>query len=121
MVNDVVSRSNRNIGKIKFSSTGNSTQAYSDILDPQKVVFYIAATLKIGIDSYRQVARFDISNNPGVVATLYNNGNEFYFAEKRKNKNLNNIRNGKSIEYPAANEMGRWVAQNQSIIIDALR
>lgn len=50
-------------------------QVYQTIMDPDLTLPYVAATLKKSIDSYRTIAGFDISKNPGLTATLYNVGN----------------------------------------------
>ena len=49
-------------------------QVYETIMDPDKTLPYIAATIKFSIDAYRDQAGFDISKNPGLTATLYNLG-----------------------------------------------
>lgn len=47
---------------------------YRTIMDPKKTLPYIAATLATAIDDYKAFADFDISENPGLTATLYNTG-----------------------------------------------
>ena len=44
-------------------------------MDPDLTLPYVAATLKKSIDAYKSIAGFDISQNPGLTATLYNVGN----------------------------------------------
>ncbi len=44
-------------------------------MDPDLTLPYVAATLKKAIDAYNNIAGFDISQNPGITATLYNVGN----------------------------------------------
>ena len=46
---------------------------YRDIMDPDRSVIYIAAIVKDAIDVYRAQG-FDITDNPGLTATLYNVG-----------------------------------------------
>lgn len=46
---------------------------YRDIMDPDRSVIYIAAIVKDAMDVYRDQG-FDISDNPGLTATLYNVG-----------------------------------------------
>ncbi len=120
MVSDMVSRAT-NIPRISFRRNGNSHQAYSDILTNERVVYYTAATIKKSIQAYAQIARFDISNNPGVVATLYNIGNERFHAKNRQRDNLRRIQNNQSLSTPESNSFGRWVLQNQGIIREAIR
>jgi hypothetical protein len=50
-------------------------EVYSSIMDPDKSLAYMAASIKMSIDEYRKVAGVDISGNPGITATLYNVGN----------------------------------------------
>ncbi|MGB7432654.1 MAG: DUF1402 family protein, partial [Ahrensia sp.] len=47
---------------------------YQTIMDPKTTIPYIAATLAQAIDDYKNYADFDISDNPGLTATLYNTG-----------------------------------------------
>jgi len=47
---------------------------YETIMDPKKTLPYIAATLATAIEDYKKIADFDISENPGITATLYNTG-----------------------------------------------
>ena len=54
---------------------GNPNQVYETIMDPDLTLAYVAAALKKSIDAYREIAGFDISQNPGITATLYNVGN----------------------------------------------
>ncbi len=122
MVSDMVARATGNrIPRISFRNNGNSHQAYSDILNDERVVYYTAATIRKSIDAYAEIARFDISRNPGVVATLYNIGNERFHANNRRRENIRNIRDGKSIAPPTSNSFGRWVLQHQDIIRESIR
>ncbi|MEM0899381.1 MAG: DUF1402 family protein [Pseudomonadota bacterium] len=52
----------------------NGKQVYETIMDPELTLPYIAATIAQSIEDYRRLAAFDISNNPGITATLYNTG-----------------------------------------------
>ena len=45
------------------------------------------ATLKKSIDAYAEIAGFDISQNPGITATLYNVGNPEARAHALKREN----------------------------------
>src|SRR5690606_33073556 len=47
---------------------------YGTIMDPDQTLLYVAATLRKAIDAYATIADFDISQNPGLTATLYNVG-----------------------------------------------
>jgi hypothetical protein len=50
-------------------------EVYETIMDPDLTLPYVAATLRNAIDAYLMIAGFDISQNPGITATLYNVGN----------------------------------------------
>ena len=50
------------------------SKVYEAIMDPDRSLHYVAATIRSAIDAYAK-AGFDISNNPGITATLYNLGN----------------------------------------------
>ncbi|CAN5259082.1 DUF1402 family protein [soil metagenome] len=47
---------------------------YKAVMDPDTSLHYMAAVIRNDIDTYRRVAGFDISKNPGITATLYNLG-----------------------------------------------
>ena len=71
MVNHFVSRVS---GYKPFSD--DMREIYSAILDEGRSVHYVAATLAVGITTYRDYAKFDVSQNIGILASLYNLGNE---------------------------------------------
>jgi hypothetical protein len=54
-------------------SPDNPQAIYRDIMDPNRATVYIAAIVADAIEAYRDQG-FDISNNPGLTATLYNVG-----------------------------------------------
>ncbi len=69
---------------------GNPNQVYETIMDPDPTLNYVAAALRKSIDSYAEIAGFDISQNPGITATLYNIGNPDLrkpIAKARKRRN----------------------------------
>ena len=47
---------------------------YEAIMDPDKSLAYVAASIRRSIDDYKTIAGVDISRNPGITATLYNTG-----------------------------------------------
>ena len=47
---------------------------YEAIMDPDKSLAYMAASIRKSIDDYASIAGVDISTNPGITATLYNTG-----------------------------------------------
>jgi hypothetical protein len=50
-------------------------QVYEAIMDPDKSLAYMAASIRMSIDEYKKIAGVDISKNPGITSTLYNVGN----------------------------------------------
>ncbi|WP_170975824.1 DUF1402 family protein [Rhizobium sp. FY34] len=53
----------------------DANDVYKAIMDPDKSLAYMAATIRRAIDDYSEIADMDISRNPGITATLYNIGN----------------------------------------------
>ncbi|WP_162939726.1 DUF1402 family protein [Neorhizobium sp. NCHU2750] len=51
-----------------------AADVYDAIMDPDKSLAYMAATIRRSIDDYKTIADVDISHNPGITATLYNTG-----------------------------------------------
>ncbi len=70
-VTDLVNK----VSKKPKLSARKPNKVYEAIIDPDTTLVYMAAVIKVSIDSYRTIAGFDISNNPGITATLYNLGN----------------------------------------------
>lgn len=60
---------------------------YKAIMDPDKSLAYMAATIRRSIDDYADIAGMDISNNPGITATLYNVGNSAQRASALASRN----------------------------------
>ena len=69
-VTDMVARVS---GKRKLSAN-KANQVYKTIMEPDTTLLYMAAVLRTAIDAYRDIAKLDISDNPGITATLYNLG-----------------------------------------------
>ena len=70
-MSDIVNRS----PACRRLDSSNPSGVYKTIMDPDLTLPYVAATLKKSIDAYKSIAGFDISQNPGITATLYNVGN----------------------------------------------
>ncbi|MBC2883966.1 DUF1402 family protein [Ochrobactrum sp. CM-21-5] len=90
---------------------------YKTIMDPDLTLPYIAATLKQSINSYRQIADFDISKNPGITATLYNTGGAEVRARTLANENAQRKAAGQERALPQENYYG-WLVNTK---IDELR
>ncbi|WP_417691493.1 DUF1402 family protein [Roseibium sp.] len=74
-------RVNKTSGLRKLDAR-NASDVYSATMDPNKSLHYMAAIIKDSIDAYKSVARVDISENPGLTATLYNLGDPWSRARK---------------------------------------
>ncbi|MEK1887641.1 MAG: DUF1402 family protein [Phyllobacterium sp.] len=92
-------------------------EVYKTIMDPDLTLPYMAATLKHSIEVYRRVADFDISQNPGITATLYNTGGADARARALADANAARVAKGEALEFPAENYYG-WLVNEK---IDQLR
>jgi hypothetical protein len=91
---------------------GNPNQVYETIMDPDLTLAYVAATLKMSIDAYRSIAGFDISDNPGITATLYNLGNPEERAYALKAENDQRASQGQPERLPEENYYG-WLVNEK--------
>ncbi|WP_454852975.1 DUF1402 family protein [Rhizobium binxianense] len=71
MLSDLVSRVS-GYPKLDEKDAGS---VYRAIMQPDISLAFVAASIRKSIDDYREIAGMDISNNPGLTATLYNVGN----------------------------------------------
>ena len=93
-------------------SIRKAPQVYNTIMEPDSTLFYMAAVLKKSIEAYSQIAGFDISQNPGVTATLYNLGNVTVRANALKLKNKKRKSQGKKPLLPKENYYG-WLINDK--------
>jgi hypothetical protein len=70
MVADLVHKK----GGLPMLDVNYAGAVYRAVMDPDMTLHYMAALISRDIDSYRNIAGFDISKNPGITATLYNTG-----------------------------------------------
>lgn len=98
---------------------GNPNQVYETIMDPDLTLNYVAAALKKSIDSYAEIAGFDISQNPGVTATLYNIGNPDARAWALKRENEERASRGEAPRLPEENYYG-WLVNEKLPELQAL-
>ena len=96
----------------------NPSQVYETIMDPDKTLPYVAATLKMSIDAYRRIG-FDISNNPGITATLYNIGQPEARASALKAENAQRRARGEAERMPEENYYG-WLVNDRIADLQAL-
>ena len=85
---------------------------YKTIMDPDLTLPYVAATLKKSIDAYKSIAGFDISQNPGLTATLYNLGNPEARARALKAENDGRKKQGLARGCRKRTIMGGWSTTN---------
>lgn len=90
----------------------DAASVYSAIMDPDKSLAYMAASIRTSIDDYRSVAGMDISNNPGVTSTLYNVGGSRQRASTLAAKNRNRAANGEPVLFPEENYYG-WLINDR--------
>jgi hypothetical protein len=100
-------------------SSSNPKQVYKTIMDPDLTLPYVAATLKKSIDAYRNIAGFDISQNPGITATLYNVGDPEARAEALKRENEERQAKGEEPRMPEENYYG-WLVNDKLPQLKAL-
>lgn len=100
-------------------SHANPGQVYQTIMDPDLTLAYVAATLKTSIDAYRDIAGFDISNNPGITATLYNVGDPHSRARALVAENQTRLAEGREPRLPEENYYG-WLVNEKLLELRAL-
>jgi hypothetical protein len=83
-------------------------QVYETIMDPDLTLPYVAATIRKAIDAYLTIAGFDISQNPGITATLYNVGNPEARATALRTENELRLSEGVESRLPEENYYG-WL------------
>ena len=94
-------------------------QIYKEIMAPDSSLNYMAAVIKTSIDAYRNIAGFDISNNPGLTATLYNLGDVRNRARRLAAKNKKGQASGARILFPQENYYG-WLVNEKEADLRAL-
>jgi hypothetical protein len=98
---------------------GDPNAVYKTIMDPDLTLDYVAATLRKSIDAYKSIADFDISQNPGVTATLYNVGNPEARAYALKKENEKHRAAGEPERFPEENYYG-WLVNDKLPELEAL-
>lgn len=94
-------------------------EVYRTIMDPDKSLAYVAATVKKSIAAYRKIANFDISKNPGITATLYNLGNPEARAARLAAENRLRSTRGQPAKWPEENYYG-WLVNEKLDELKAL-
>ncbi len=107
-MSDMVNR----ISRLPKLDAHDPQRVYQTIMDPDLTLPYVAATLKKSINSYRDVAGFDISQNPGITATLYNVGDPEARAYALKAENEHRSSEGLEPRLPEENYYG-WLVNEK--------
>lgn len=90
----------------------DAQEVYRTIMDPDRTLTYVAATLRKSIDAYEMIAGFDISGNPGITATLYNVGDPEGRARALKAENRARAARGEAPRLPEENYYG-WLVNEK--------
>jgi hypothetical protein len=114
-MSDLVSR----ISGLPALDAGDPQRVYKTIMDPDLTLPYVAATLKKSIDAYRSIAGFDISQNPGITATLYNVGDPEARAYALRAENRERAAKGEPPRMPEENYYG-WLVNEKLPELQAL-
>jgi hypothetical protein len=114
-MSDLVSR----VSGLPKLDAGRPNQVYETIMDPDLTLPYVAAALKKSIDAYRDIAGFDISQNPGITATLYNVGNPEARARALRSENQKREAQGQPPRMPEENYYG-WLVNEKLPELSAL-
>ena len=90
-------------------SIDNAPQVFAQIMNPDASMNYIAASIAVSIDNYKRIAGFDISQNPGIIATLYNLGDSRTRAIDLKILNDQRAKQGLAPQWPQENFYGWFI------------
>jgi len=90
-------------------SMDNAPQVFSQIMSPDTSMPYIAASIAVSIENYKQIAGFDISQNAGIIATLYNLGDSATRAADLKAINDARAKKGLRPQFPQENFYGWFI------------
>lgn len=112
MVTDRVNK----ISGFPYLTVEDPTAIYEAILNPRSAVHYVAANIVVSLEIYRKYASFDISQNIGVVATLYNLGKEKQFASNRYRETLQALKRGEELKVPVESYYGFIINEKESEI-----
>ena len=107
-VTDIVHRKSG----LPLLSIDNASQVFSQIMSPDASMYYIAASIRVSIDNYKSIAGFDISQNAGILATLYNLGDSRTRALDLKAVNDERAKKGLPPQWPQENFYGWFVNEH---------
>lgn len=87
---------------------------YASIINPTTGLQFLAATVSLIAERYLKNANFDISKNPGVIATLYNLGGEKKKANDLYIRNVKALKAGEKLLLPLENYYGFFVNEKEA-------
>ena len=100
-------------------SINDPVKLYAAIIDPHSNVHYVAANVRMIVAAFAQHSGFDISRNPGLIATLYNLGHEWSRGDERKTLNKKSLKETGALAYPQENYYG-WFVNDKVADLKAL-
>ncbi|WP_371833387.1 DUF1402 family protein [Ferirhizobium litorale] len=107
MLSDLVTK----VSGFEKLDENDAAGVYRSIMDPDRSLAFTAASIRRSIDDYRSIAGMDISNNPGITATLFNVGNSHQRAAILAAKN-NSLGEGEAPVWPEENYYG-WLINDK--------
>lgn len=102
----------------RLLSIERANEIYQDILNQETGVHYLSANVRLMVDTYREKAGFDISKNPGLIATLYNVGGEGGRAQALYDQNVKALSQGR-FTLPMENYAGFFINEHEAVIRQA--
>lgn len=112
MLTDIVHQMSR----LPLLDPADPMTLYDHILNPQISLHYVAASILVSINIYKDLANIDISENPGILATLYNLGKEKRRALEKYNENVRSLEKTGQFILPATNPYGTLINFKQDEI-----
>lgn len=103
-------------GGLKKISPGDTESLYYSVLDVDTNINYVAASVYVSVENYKLYSNFDISNNIGVIATLYNLGDEKRRAQELSRINEIRQKENKEIILPSENFYGWYINRKEADI-----
>lgn len=104
------------LGGLKKIAPTDTESLYFATLDVDTNINYVSATVVASIVNYKKYANFDISNNIGIIATLYNLGNEKLRAKQIAKINESLLKDKKQIILPKENFYGWYMNKKENDI-----
>ena len=94
---------------IRTLKADDAAGVYNAIMKPDISLAFMAAMIRKAIDDYRTIAGVDISQNPGITATLYNIGDSDIHAQELRDK----MKRSGRVVWPKENYYG-WLVNDKA-------